>query len=140
MAITKITPALSFSGTASKAIALYERSLGARVETITRFSEAPTGTPVPADYKDRVMHALLRIGDQTVMAMDAPPSVNVPSNSNVQVTLEFDDPADLVARFDALAAGGNVRVAPQESFFAAKFGMLTDAFGIMWILLAPRKG
>jgi PhnB protein len=70
--------------------------------------------------------------------MDAPPGVTVPPNGNVQVSLEIDDPAEVVARFDALAAGGAVNVPPQESFFATKFGMLSDAFGIRWILLSPK--
>jgi PhnB protein len=139
MAIKQITPALAFNGTAADAIALYERALGARVETILRFSEAPAGAPVPPGHKDKVMYALLRIGDQHVMAMDAPPGVPVPADSSVQVALEIDDPADLLARVDALAAGGTVRVPPHESFFAAKFAMVTDAFGIKWILLSPKK-
>lgn len=134
MAITKITPSLTFDGKAAQAIQLYERVLGAKVETLMRFKDAPDmGHPTPDSHKDRVMHALLRIGPDAVMVMDAPPRVPVASASNVQVALELDDPADLDARYDALASGGVVTIAPHDAFWGARFGMLVDPFGIRWM-------
>ncbi|HLK44329.1 MAG TPA: VOC family protein [Acidimicrobiales bacterium] len=139
MAITAVTPSLTFDGKAAQAIALYERSLGAKVESIMRFKDAPPGgRPVPETHRDRVMHALLTIGGRRVMVMDAPPGVPVAAASNVQVALELDDPAEVDARFDALAQGGIVTVAPHDAFWGARFGMLVDAFGIRWILNGAR--
>jgi PhnB protein len=139
MAIKKISPYLTFDGKAAKAIELYERALGATVESVTRFRDAPaTGNPVPDSHKDRVMHGVLRIGDAQVMVMDAPPGVAVAAASNVQVALELDDAAEMGRRFDALAAGGVVTVAPHDAFWGARFGMLVDAFGIRWIFNCPR--
>jgi PhnB protein len=140
MAIQKIRAYLTFNGKAQKAIGLNERALGAKVEQLTRFSEAPASGPqIPESHKDRIMHGVLRVGDEQVMVMDAPPGVEVPSASNVQVALELDDPDELLQRFDALAAGGVVRIAPHDAFWGSKFGMLTDAFGIRWLLNAPLK-
>jgi PhnB protein len=140
MAIKKINPYLSFDGGAAKAIELYERALGAKVESLMRFGDAVAmGRPAPDTHKDRVMHAILRVGEERFMVMDAPPGVPVPAASNVQIALELDDPAELTERFDALAAGGVIRVAPHDAFWGAKFGMLTDAFGIAWIFNCPTK-
>jgi PhnB protein len=140
MTIKKISPYLAFDGKAAKAIELYQRALGAKVESLMRFADAPaTGHAVPESHKDRVMHAILRIGEEQLMVMDAPPGVSVPAASNVQVGLQLDDPAELTKRFDALAAGGAVRVAPHDAFWGAKFGMLTDAFGIQWLFNCPAK-
>lgn len=140
MTIKKIDPYLTFGGKAAKAIDLYARALGAEVESVMRFADAPgMGHTVPESHKNRVMHAVLRIGDERFMLMDATPDVAVPSASNVQVALDLDDPAELVQRFDALAAGGVVRVAPHDAFWGGKFGMLTDAFGIRWIFNCQTK-
>jgi PhnB protein len=140
MAIKKINPSLTFDGTAVKAIKLYEQALGAKVERLMRFGDAPAmGRPCPDAYKDRVMHAILRIGEEMLMVMDAPPDVPVATTSNVQVALDLDDPVDMTKRFDALAAGGAVRVAPHDAFWGAKFGMLIDAFGVNWIFNCQTK-
>jgi PhnB protein len=140
MTIKKITASLAFDGQAAKAIALYERALGAKVESLLRFGDAAAmGHAPPVQDKDRVMHAVLRIGEAQVMVMDAPPSVPLTAGNNVQVALELDDPNEMVSRFDALAAGGEVRVAPHDAFWGAKFGMLTDAFGVRWIFNCPTK-
>jgi PhnB protein len=141
MAIKKINPYLTFDGKAEQAIQLYERALDAKVEGLMRFADAPAAPerPVPQTHKNRVMHAILRIVDERFMVMDAPPGVAASTTSNVQIALELDDEDELVKRFDALASGGVVRVAPHDAFWGAKFGMLTDAFGINWIFNCPNK-
>jgi PhnB protein len=135
MSIKQITPSLVFDGKAAKAIELYQRALGAKVETILRFGDAAgMGQPTPESHKDRVMFAVLRVGDETFSVMDAPPGVIVPATSNVQILIDLDDPADMASRFDALSAGGEVTRAPHDAFWGARFGMLVDAFGIRWML------
>lgn len=132
MSITRITPYLNFDGTAGEAIRHYERALGARTEVLQRFGEIPGGT-VPAEHQDRVMHARLRIGDGLVMISDTQPGTPVPAESNVHVTLELDDVADAEAKFEALAAGGTITMPLQDMFWGARFGMLTDAYGVRWM-------
>jgi PhnB protein len=138
MTIKKVTPSLTFDGKAAKAIELYERALGATVERLMRFGDAPpTGPTTPDAHKNRVMYAMLRVGDDAVMVMDAPPGVAVATASNVQVALELDDAAEMARRFDALSAGGVITIAPHDAFWGARFGMLIDAFGIRWMLSGP---
>jgi len=139
MAITQLNPYLAFDGTAERAIQLYERALGARVEGgIMRFGEAPGMEVAPAD-RNRVMHAMLRIGGGIVMVSDAMPGQPVAKESNVEVCLQLDDPEDLDRRFAALAAGGKVTMAPHDAFWGARFGALTDAYGIRWLFNCPKK-
>jgi PhnB protein len=130
MSIKQLNPYLNFDGTAQKAIQLYEKALGAKVENIMRFGDAPGTSP---EHKDRVMHSLLRIGPNALMVSDTMPGTPLTAGSNAHVCLDFDDPQDLVARFGALAQGGQVTVPLADTFWGAKFGMLTDAYGASWM-------
>lgn len=132
MSIQQLNPYLNFDGTAEKAIALYERALGAKVEHMQRFSDMPGAKPAP-EAASRVMHAMLRIGAGTVMISDTQPGMPFTVGNNVYVCLDFDDGADMAKKFDALAAGGKVEMPLQDTFWGAKFGMLQDAYGIRWM-------
>jgi PhnB protein len=88
---------------------------------------------VPAEHKQRVVHARLRIGEGIVMISDAPPDMAVALEGNVHVCLDFDQVTDATARFDALAQGGKITMPLQDTFWGATFGMLTDAFGVRWM-------
>jgi PhnB protein len=134
MAIKQLNPYLTFNGTADKAIKHYERALDAKVESAQRFGEVP-GMNVPPDQKNRVMHAVLRIGSGTLMLSDSTPDKPVSEGGSASVVLDFDDPNELTRRFDALAAGGGKVTMPvADTFWGAKFGMLTDAYGVQWML------
>jgi PhnB protein len=135
MTIKSLAPHIAFDGTASKAIALYERALGAKTESLMRFGDAAQmGHPTPPEYRDRIIHAELRVGPGVLMVMDAPPGVSVATESNVQVSLDLDDLDDLARKFEALAAGGKVTLALHDAFWGSRFGMLVDAFGVKWML------
>ncbi len=138
MAIRQVNPYLGFGGDAAKAIALYEKALGAKTENLQRFSEVP-GTEVAPENKDRVMHAVLHLGTGVVMVSDGMPGQPVPKESNQHVALDFDDPADMDRRFDALSAGGKIVMPLQDTFWGARFGMLTDAFNINWMFNCDTK-
>jgi PhnB protein len=132
MSIRKITPYLNYPGTASKAIKLYESALGAKVENVSRFGDIP-GQNTPPELKDRVMHALLQIGEATVMISDTMPDHPYTPGTNIHVALDFTDAADMGRRFEALSAGGKVTMPLQDTFWGAKFGMLVDAHGVNWM-------
>jgi PhnB protein len=138
----KLNPYIIFNdGQSAQAIALYEKALGAKVDTLMRYGDAAAmGQKTPPELKDHVMHSELRIGDGVIMVMDASPERRVPVGANVQVTLHFDDAAELDRRFDALAAGGTVKVPPHDEFWGDRFGTLVDAFGMSWMFLGhPKK-
>jgi PhnB protein len=138
MAIKQLNPYLNFNGTAAKAIKLYETALGAKAENVMRWGEAPGATVTP-ETKDRVMHARLRIGDGILMISDSRPDQPVAVGDNLHVTLDFDDAADMARRFDALSAGGKITMPLQDTFWGARFGMLTDKFGIPWMVNCEKK-
>ena len=138
MAIKKLNPYLNFNGTADKAIKLYESALGAKAERIMRFGDIAEMKIAP-EHKDRVIHAALFIGGGVVMVSDTMPNQPVPTESNTHVILDFDDPADLSKKFDALAVGGKVSMPVQDTFWGAKFGMLKDAYGISWMFNCDHK-
>lgn len=132
MAILNINPYLNFDGTATQAIELYQRALGAKVEFLQRFGDVPN-MPSPPELKDRVMHAQLQIGEGKLMISDTPPGDTIVGSGNSYIAIHFDDVADATARFEALAKGGQVTMALAETFWARRFGMLVDAFGTRWM-------
>ena len=85
------------------------------------------------------MHAHLRIGEGEIMMSDSQPGMPVTTESNVQVALHFDDVADMSRKFEALAADGKVTMPLQDTFWGARFGMLTDAFGVRWMFNCELK-
>ncbi|HEX7507957.1 MAG TPA: glyoxalase/bleomycin resistance/extradiol dioxygenase family protein, partial [Polyangia bacterium] len=131
-AIRKLNPYLNFNGTADKAIKLYERALGAKTDKIMHFGDVAEMKVAP-EHRDRVIHAVLYIGEGVVMLSDTMPNQPAPTETNTHVILDFDDTADMTKKFDALAVGGTVVMPLQDTFWGAKFGMLKDAFGISWM-------
>jgi PhnB protein len=132
MPIKQLNPYLNFDGTAEKAIALYERALGAKVESLQRFGDMPGNKPAP-ENANRVMHASLRLGGGVVMISDTQPGMPFTAGTNVYLCLDFDQPDDMATKFDALATGGKVEMPLQDTFWGARFGMLTDACGVHWM-------
>ena len=143
MSIKNLNPYLIFDGNAEQAIKLYERALGAKVEGgIMRFGEVP-GTPPDSPVKDRVIHAMLRIGEGVLMISDAMPDTPFGTGNGTpasHVCLHFTDRSEIAARFDALAAGGSVQMPLQDTFWNAHYGQLTDAFGVQWMFNCENKG
>jgi PhnB protein len=138
MAIRQLNPYLNFNGTAEQAIKLYETALGAKVENVMRFADA-AGMPVAPADKNRVMHAVLKVGGAMFMLSDTMPDRPVATEGNVTVSVDCDDVADMTKKFDALAAGGNVTMPLNDTFWGARFGMLTDAFGVRWMFNCDTK-
>lgn len=139
MPIKKLNPYLNFDGTADKAIALYQSALGAKLDApISRLGEAP-GMEVAPEHKNRVMHAVLHVGEGLIMISDGMPGHPFSAGSNMHVVLDFDDVADMTRKFEALAAGGKISMPLNDTFWGAKFGMLTDAYGINWMFNCELK-
>ncbi len=133
MAIKQLNPYLNFNGTAEQAIKLYESALGAKADNVMRFGDQ-AGMPVAPADKNRVMHAVLKLGTGTVMISDTMPNQPVSTEGgNVHVSLDFDDVTEMTTKFGALAKGGSITMPLQDTFWGAKFGMLTDAFGVRWM-------
>ena len=129
-----VTAYLNFSGECEQALAYYEKHLGGRIEMLLRFEGTPAAGHVPADWARRVMHARMRVGDTLIMASDAPPD-RYDAPKGMSLSLGTDTQADAERIFAALADNGTVRMPLQENFFASRYGMVTDRFGIPWMVV-----
>ncbi len=127
-----INPYLSFNGQCEAAFRFYEKALGGKLEIMTH-GNSPACDHVPAEWHSKVMHACLTVGDQLLMGSDSPPEYQEPL-SGFSVSLHFKDVAEGEHMFNTLAEGGAVRMPFAETFWAAGFGMLTDQFGVPWMI------
>ena len=134
-----IQPYLYFDGRCEDAITFYREAIGAELVMLMRFGEAPDGEGCagPMPPADKVMHACLQIGDSQVLVSDGFAAGN-PEFKGVSLSLNADDDAHARKLFDALAQGGQVQMPLAESFFATSFGMLTDRFGVAWIIVVSK--
>lgn len=134
-----IQPYLTFNGRCEEAIEFYKRSVGAEVEMMLRFKEAPDQSMVQPGMGDKVMHAALKIGDGVVLASDGMCS-GQQGFEGFALSYTVKDEADAARRFNALADGGEVRMPLGKTFFSPAFGMLQDRFGVGWMIyVEPRE-
>ena len=131
----KLQPYLMFGGNAEQALRFYERALGAKVEMLMRFREAPDPPPagmVPPDWDDKVMHAALQVGAELLMMTDGMSS----ERQFAGFSLSLTPPDEAAARrlFDALSDGGKIDMPLGKTFWSPCFGMLTDRFGVSWMV------
>ena len=128
----KVEPYLFFYGRCEEALDFYVRALGAEVSLLMRCKEAPEPTPVPPGWEDKVMHANLRIGESNLMVSDGCPG-GAPFGG-FSLSLAAPDVAQAEAWFAALGEGGKIDMPLQKTFWARAFGMLTDRFGVSWMV------
>ena len=129
----KVNPYLIFDGRCAEAFRFYEHCLGGKVEAMLTHGESPMAEPTPAEWRDKVMHARLVIGDQVLMGSDAPPQ-HYEGTKGFWVSLGIDDPDAAERVFQALAESGTVRMPLEKTFWALRFGMVVDRFGVPWMV------
>ncbi len=130
----KINPYLSFNGRCREAFEFYAQALDGDITFMQTYGASPMGSSLPADDRDRIMHVTLRCGDQVLQGADAPGQFSSPAG--FCVALHFDEGAEGERIFNALAAGGEVQMPYQPTFWAEGFGMVIDRFGTPWIVNA----
>jgi PhnB protein len=137
-----IQPYLFFEGKTEEALNFYAKALGAQTQMLMHYRDAPGGTAKCPDGSvppgDKVMHANALVGGSQIMASDGFCS-GKPNFAGFSLSFEAKDEADAKKRFDALAAGGKVTAPLSETFFARAFGMVTDKFGVGWMIIAGMK-
>ena len=129
----KIHPYLLFGGQCAEAFKFYAGAMGAQIVTMMTYAESPAAEMVPADYRGKILHATLVIGDQVIMASDAPPD-RVKPPQGFSVSLEVSDPAEAERLFAALSENAQIGMPMQQTFWSVRFGMLVDQFGIPWMV------
>ncbi len=131
----QVQPYLFFEGRCEEAIEFYRRAIGAEVTTIMRYKDGPEPGACPAGAENKVMHANLRIGDSTVLASDGR-CQNQRQFQGFSLSLTVANDTEAERQFTALADGGQVMMPLAKTFFASRFGMLTDRFGVSWMVYA----
>jgi PhnB protein len=137
-----VQPYLFFNGSCEQAIEFYHKALGAEVEMMMRFNESPQPPPpgaVPSGFENKIMHASFRVGQTTLMASDGD-SADKASFQGISLALSVPTEAEADRAFAALADRGEVKMPLTKTFFSPRFGMVTDRFGITWLIQAAPKG
>ncbi|MGX2040635.1 VOC family protein [Methylocaldum sp. MU1018] len=134
----QVQPYLFFEGRCEEAIEFYRRALGAEVMMLMRYKESPESPqcPLPPGAEDKVMHSSFRIGETTVMASDGL-CRGQPSFQGFALSLSAPNEAEADRLFASLAEGGQVQMPLAKTFFSPRFGMVTDRFGVLWMIVVP---
>jgi PhnB protein len=129
----EITPYLNFNGNCAAAFKFYEKVLGGKIVMMQTHGESPMKEHVPADWRDKVIHARLVVDDKVLMGSDAPPD-HYAAPQGLYVSVSVPSPADAERIFTALAENGKVTMPFEKTFWSAGFGMLVDRFGTPWMV------
>ena len=129
-----VQPYLFFDGRCEEALEFYKKALGAKVEMLMRFKEAPDQSMISPGSANKVMHASVRVGDAMVLASDGRCLGN-PSFQGFALAISAKTEAEADQMFAALGDGGQVTMPMAKTFFSPRFGMLTDKFGVGWMIL-----
>ena len=133
----QVQPYLFFDGHCEEAIEFYKQVLGAQVDMMMRYKESPDPMPpgtVPPGYDDKIMHTSFRVGESPVMASDS--CNKQPGFKGFSLSISVADAGEAERVFDALAQGGSVQMPLAKTFWSPCFGMLTDRFGVAWMINA----
>jgi len=133
-----VQPYLFLDGRCEEAIEFYRKALGAEVDMLMRFKDSPTPPQpgmVPPGSENKVMHASLRIGDSMIMASDGR-CLGKANFQGFSLSLTVADVSEAERKFALLADGGQVSMPLAKTFYSPSFGMLTDRFGMPWMVMA----
>lgn len=130
----QVEPYLFFEGRCDEAIEFYRQALGAEVTMLMRYKESPDPGMCQPGLEDKVMHASLRIGKTTVLVSDGR-CAGPPVFQGFALTLAVADEAEAERLFAALEGGGKVMMPLTRTFYSPRFGMVTDRFGVLWMII-----
>jgi PhnB protein len=136
-----VTPYLFFDGRCEEALDFYKKTLGAEVGMLMRVKDSPQPPPAgtyPPGSENKIMHSSFRINGTTVMASDGC-AQGKPKFEGFALSVDTKDEAIADRMFAALADGGKVQMPLGETFFARRFGMVADRFGVGWMIIVEKK-
>jgi PhnB protein len=138
--ITAIQPYLFYGGRCEEALEFYKGAMGAQVDFMMRYNESPEPIPpgmVPPGFEKKIMHATFRVGTNVMMASDGcEPGAKI---DGFRLAISVANEADAKKVFSALSAGGSVQMPLTKTFWTSCFGMLTDKFGVGWMVSVENK-
>ena len=130
-----VQPYLFFDGKCEEALDFYKGAIGAKVDMMMRFKEAPDQSQMQPNTGEKVMHAAFHVGTTQVLSSDGH-CAGKPSFQGFGLALNAKNDAEAEKLFAAVGNGGQVLQPLTKTFFASKFGMVADKFGIMWMVIA----
>ena len=130
-------PYIFFNGSCAEALAFYEKAVGAKVEARTTYGESPAAAHMPNVKPDNIIHARFKVGGSVILASDGE---TPPKAARFSLCIHVDKAAEAERLFANLSEGGEVGMKMDKTFFAARFGMLTDKFGIPWMVICEKDG
>jgi PhnB protein len=129
----QVNPYVFFNGQCEEAFNFYAQVLGGTIEAMMKHEGTPAEGHVPPEWRSKIIHASLRVRDGVIMASDAPPE-HSQQPQGFYVSLHFTDVAEAERVYNALAENGKINMPFEETFWAVRFGMLVDRFGIPWMV------
>jgi PhnB protein len=127
---------LNYPGNCEQAFRFYEEHLGGRITSLERHGVQPDSSNLPAEWKGKILHERIEIGETVVMGADIPESQPMRS---AYLTFILDSAVEAERVYELLSDGGQVFMKMGETFFASRFAMLRDKFGTSWMLLKERE-
>jgi PhnB protein len=128
---------LNYGGNCAQAFRFYEQHLGGTITMLMTHGEQPNPQNVPPEWKDKVLHARITLGETELMGADIPPDRFKPMRS-AYLSLSVDSSQEAERIYRLLSDGGEIFMPMEETFFAFRFAMLRDKFGTSWMLLHER--
>ena len=136
----QVQPYLFFDGRCEEALEFYKNALGIKVEMMMRFKDNPDPQPgmCAPGSEDKVMHAAFHVGDTLVMASDGMAG-GKPEFKGFSLSVDAPNEKEADRLFAALGKGGKVTMPLAKTFFSPRFGMVSDKFGVAWMVIVPQK-
>lgn len=132
---------LNLYGRTEEAVQFYARAIGAETLFLLRFRDRPDGSPMKPGTEDKIFHATFRIGSTVLMASDCGCEIQPtgPKFAGFSLLLRAETPEKAEQFFAALSEGGQVQIALVETFFAERYGIVRDRFGIAWKVMVASE-
>jgi len=135
----QVSPYLNFNGQCELAFRLYERTFGGQCGAIFRYGGSPMADQVPPDWQDKIMHGSITLGGLVLMGADVVP-LSYEQAKGFSLSVHLADVGEAERIFQDLSQDGSVVMPLEKTFWAARFGMLIDRFGIPWTINCEEPG
>jgi PhnB protein len=135
----KLNTYLNFNGTCEEALKFYEKALGGKLVMMMRYGESPEADKMPKEIHQKIIHGRIVIGDNVLMASDCPPD-RFHGLHGFTINIGTDTPEEAERYWNALTEGAEICMPFSETFWAVRFGMLLDKFGVPWMVNCEKKG
>ena len=130
---------LHYNGNCEEALKFYEKALGAKITMLMRYGDAPANCQTAPEVQQKIMHGRIAIGDSVIMVSDAPPGYFHGQNG-FSLSLSINTPEEAERLFTTLSEKGTISMPLAETFWATRFGMLIDQFGVPWMINCEKQG